>query len=64
MTHKNEPLDPKALQAWVQAAQKSAPSGDLQALNWVTPEGIVVKPLYTAQDIEGLEQVNSLPGVS
>ena len=62
MTHKNEPVDPKALQAWVQAAQKSAPSGDLQALNWVTPEGIVVKPLYTAQDIEGLEQVNSLPG--
>ncbi len=62
MTHKNEPLDPKAMQAWVQAAKKSAPSGDLEALNWVTPEGIVVKPLYTAQDIEGLDQVNSLPG--
>jgi methylmalonyl-CoA mutase len=62
MTHKNEPLDPKAMQAWEQAAQKSSPSGDVKALNWVTPEGIVVKPLYTAKDIEGLEQVNSLPG--
>ncbi|MBU1056659.1 MAG: methylmalonyl-CoA mutase [Proteobacteria bacterium] len=33
-----------------------------ESLNWETPEGITVKPLYTAEDLEGLEFVNSLPG--
>ncbi len=33
-----------------------------ESLNWQTPEGILVKPLYTAGDLEGLEFVNSLPG--
>ena len=61
--------DPKApaanvptLDAWVKAAAKSARGGDLSALDWVTPEGIVVKPLYTAADIEGLPYRDSLPG--
>ena len=34
----------------------------VESLNWKTPEGILVKPLYTAEDLEGLEFVNSLPG--
>ncbi|MFH2044864.1 MAG: methylmalonyl-CoA mutase [Pseudomonadota bacterium] len=34
----------------------------VESLNWQTPEGITVKPLYTAEDLEGLEFVNSLPG--
>jgi len=34
----------------------------VESLNWQTPEGILVKPLYTAEDLEGLEFVNSLPG--
>src|SRR5215212_872758 len=53
---------PEALAAWRNGAARSAPGGDLDRLNWVTPEGIVVKPLYTAADIEGLEAVDSLPG--
>ncbi|MCK7501438.1 MAG: hypothetical protein MZW92_73790 [Comamonadaceae bacterium] len=28
------------LEQWAQAAAKSAPGGDVAALNWVTPEGI------------------------
>ncbi|RPH49965.1 MAG: methylmalonyl-CoA mutase [Desulfobacteraceae bacterium] len=32
------------------------------SLNWNTPEGILIKPLYTAEDLEVLEFVNSLPG--
>jgi len=31
-------------------------------LCWRTPEGIEVKPLYTAQDLEGLAWVDTLPG--
>jgi methylmalonyl-CoA mutase len=47
---------------WHSAAAKSAPGGDLAALTWVTPEGIAVKPLYTAQDIAQLPNANTLPG--
>ena len=50
------------LEAWAKAAQKSAPGGDLGALDWVTPDGIRVKPLYTAQDTAGLPHTNTLPG--
>ena len=45
---------PDALERWARQAAKAAPGGDLQALNWRTPEGIVVKPLYTAADLENL----------
>ena len=34
----------------------------LEALNWVTPEGITVKPLYTAADLQGLPHTDTLPG--
>jgi methylmalonyl-CoA mutase len=50
------------LQAWAKAAAKSAPGGDLAALNWHTPEGIEVKPLYTAADLQGLAHTDTLPG--
>ena len=51
-----------SLQDWAKAAAKSAPGGDVQALNWVTPDGITVKPLYTAEDTAGLPHANTLPG--
>ena len=51
-----------SLEAWAKAAAKSAPGGDLNALNWVTPDGITVKPLYTAEDTAGLPYANTLPG--
>jgi methylmalonyl-CoA mutase len=50
------------LEAWKKAAAKSAPSGDPAALNWVTPDGIAVRPLYTKQDMEGLPFTDTLPG--
>lgn len=55
-------LTPEALAAWHKAAAKSAPGGQVEALNWVTPEGIVVKPLYTSADLQGLPHVDTLPG--
>ena len=51
-----------ALEAWRRAAATSAPGGDLDALAWRTPEGIVVKPLYTAADVAGLPDTDTLPG--
>jgi len=50
------------LEAWARAAAKSAPGGHTDALNWVTPEGIRVKPLYTAADLQGLPHTDTLPG--
>jgi len=53
--------DPR-LEAWRKAAAKSAPGGDLSKLDWVTPDGITVKPLYTAADIRDLPLADTLPG--
>ncbi len=50
------------LEAWQRAAAKSAPGGAVDALNWHTPEGLVVKPLYTAADLQGLPHTDTLPG--
>ena len=51
-----------ALRAWRDAAVRSAPGGRLEGLDWTTPEGIVVKPLYTAADTAGLPSTDTLPG--
>ncbi|SDX05337.1 methylmalonyl-CoA mutase [Variovorax sp. YR634] len=53
---------PADLEAWAKAAAKSAPGGDVNALNWITPDGIAVKPLYTAADLQGLKYTDTLPG--
>lgn len=31
---------------------------------WETPEGIAVKPLYTGRDLEGLDFLETYPGVA
>jgi methylmalonyl-CoA mutase len=49
-------------EAWLRAAAKSAPGGDVNALNWKTLDGISVKPLYTAEDTQNLPYANTLPG--
>lgn len=51
-----------SLQDWHKAATKAAPGGNIDALNWLTPDGITVKPLYTAADTQELLYANTLPG--
>src|SRR6478752_6354067 len=46
---------------WRALAEKEV-RGDPDRLVWTTPEGIAVKPLYTAADIGGLDHLGSLPG--
>ncbi|MGN9839978.1 methylmalonyl-CoA mutase [Nonomuraea sp. H19] len=43
-----------------QGTQEPKPEGEL----WETPEGIGVKPLYTAQDLEGLDFLRTYPGAA
>ena len=51
-----------SLDQWAQAAARAAPGGRLESLQWITPEGIAVKPLYTAADVEKLPHTDTLPG--
>ncbi len=49
-------------QKWTELATKELRGKPLEALNWMTPEGIEIKPLYTAEDLEDIEFKNTLPG--
>ena len=62
MTDKTPEFKTATLEAWSKAAAKSAPGGNVDALNWITPDGISVKPLYTAADTAGLSHADTLPG--
>ena len=47
---------------WQTLANKQLRGRSLDDLTWETPEGIRVRPLYTAEDLEALDHVNTLPG--
>jgi methylmalonyl-CoA mutase len=53
---------PKTVQDWQDLAKRELKGSDPADLVWQTPEGIAVKPLYTAADLEGLETLETLPG--
>ena len=42
------------------SAAKAAPAGG----PWLTPEGIAVKPLYGADDLAGLDFLDTYPGIA
>ncbi len=50
------------INAWKELAAKQLRGKPLESLVKNTPEGIKTKPLYTAEDLEKIEFLNSLPG--
>ena len=48
--------------SWAEALESATGKGP-EDLLWETPEGIAVKPLYTAADTEGLDFLATLPGL-
>ncbi len=50
------------LQEWKELATKQMKGKPVESLDWDTPEGIKVKALYTAEDLENLP-ANTLPGM-
>ncbi|MFT4997955.1 MAG: methylmalonyl-CoA mutase [Chitinophagales bacterium] len=50
---------------WTALAEKqlSKSNKTLADLVWHTPEGIAIKPLYTKEDVEGLEFADTMPGL-
>ena len=52
------------LDEWMALAEKELKGKSPNSLIWDTPESISVKPLYTAADLEGLEGMDTLPGLA
>ena len=50
-------------QRWLDALERELKGKSLEDLNLKTPEGIPVKPLYTASDLKNLQIGDSMPGV-
>ena len=48
---------------WKDLATKELRGKPLESLDWKTPEGIAVKPLYTAEDLKKMGHLNSMPGL-
>ncbi|RJQ83778.1 methylmalonyl-CoA mutase [Amycolatopsis panacis] len=49
--------------AWAQAVQDTTGKGP-DALAWETPEGIGVKPVYTASDLSDVDFLGTYPGIA
>ena len=52
------------LAAWATLAAQELRGRDPAELTWATPEGIAVKPIYTAADLAAIEDQASLPGMA
>ena len=48
---------------WRKQAEKELRRRPLDDLTWNTLEGIPVSPLYTADDVAGLDHMNTMPGI-
>ncbi|MFP6816558.1 MAG: methylmalonyl-CoA mutase [Pseudomonadales bacterium] len=49
--------------AWQDLANKELRGKPLEDLTWQSPEGIEIKPLYTQEDLEDIEHLDSFPGL-
>ena len=49
---------------WKALAEKELRGRPLDDLTWDTPEGIAVKPVYTADDLDGIEHLGGMPGIA
>ncbi len=56
MTDKKGP----AITDWQSLVKKETKGRTADELVWQTPEGIVIKPLYTAEDTKDLEHMDNL----
>ncbi|MFO0687402.1 MAG: methylmalonyl-CoA mutase [Myxococcota bacterium] len=51
------------LAEWRKLAASEVKGQDIGELAWTSPDGLRVKPLYTAADLEGLQFADTLPGL-
>jgi methylmalonyl-CoA mutase len=53
----------ETLGEWSEVATKELRGRALEDLVWQSPDGLPIRPLYTAADLEGLEHHDTLPGL-
>ncbi|MFQ3346213.1 MAG: methylmalonyl-CoA mutase [Porticoccaceae bacterium] len=58
MTDKKGPT----VKDWQKLVEKETKGRTADEMTWQTPEGIAVKPLYTAEDTIGIDHMDNLPG--
>ena len=51
------------LETWKELAAKELRGKAADELVWTSPDGIRIKALYTAADLEGLETIDTIPGL-
>jgi methylmalonyl-CoA mutase len=51
------------LDEWRALAGKELRGQSVDELVWESPDGLPIRPLYTASDLEGLEHADTLPGI-
>ena len=58
-------IEVPTLEQWKDKANKQLGKNNktLDDLTWHTPEGIDIKAVYTAEDLQGLEYANTMPGM-
>ena len=54
--------EPDRPEDWQERARTESRGRPLEELDWETPEGIRVKPLYTADDLDQISHLGNLPG--
>ena len=52
------------LSSWKSLALDELKGQPLDSLNWLTPENITIKALYTRSDVETVSHLNELPGLA
>ncbi len=52
------------IEAWRELARRELKGRAPEELTWDTLEGIAVKPLYAAEDVAGLPQMDEVPGIA
>ncbi|MGI9332148.1 MAG: methylmalonyl-CoA mutase family protein, partial [Gammaproteobacteria bacterium] len=62
MSGSTKSFDPPALDDWAALVPRELKGTGAGELAWHTPEGIAVKPLYTAADLEQVAHLGGLPG--
>jgi methylmalonyl-CoA mutase len=56
---KNQTFNPPSLQEWQEAAEKALKGRSIETLHTKTYEGINLKPLYTEEDLPGINRVEA-----
>ncbi|WP_330166559.1 methylmalonyl-CoA mutase [Rhizobium sp. GN54] len=62
-TRGREHAHERSREQWKALAERELKASP-ETITWQTPEGIAVKPLYTADDLEGIDHLDSMPGLA